>query len=277
MIDKHILKDLRVLIRNATLKYKGEYVWQDVSLTNDFKSAYSDYLKQHNYSIEFFNSTAVITTSASRDIFVPNQWFVIASYAVSVYKELDLYKNYFKEIADCLGEKNDYYAKRLRDSATTVDKQIFQSMAYEVVNKRVTYASDAAKAEAVERLWRFVNDYSWWSGQKTIDRTDFYVSVVLNMFNLVNVSQGYVADIVSAYANSYDLGLLVKSLDGFTVNMTCNIADQNISKINLYEENQTSEVNNIVDEAKAVYGEYPSVGRHRIKLSSTSKREIKYK
>lgn len=277
MNNEHILKNLRVLIRNATLKYTGEYVWQDVSLTEDFKTKYSEYLKQHNYSIEFFNSTAVITTSASRYIFVPNQWFVIASYAFGVYKELDLYKKYFKDVSDHLGKKTDKYAKQLRDSATVIDKNEFQEMAAKIVNIRASYASDKARAEAVERLWRFVNDYSWWSGQKTIDRTDFYISVILNMLNLVNVSQGYVADIVSAYANSYELGLLVKEPDGFTVNMTCNIENHEISKTNLYEENQSTDVNTIVAEAKANFGENLPSGRHLIKISSTNNLEIKYK
>lgn len=277
MNKEHILKNLRVLIRNATLKYTGEYVWQDVSLTNDFKNTYSDYLSQHNYSIEFFDSTAVITTSASRYIFVPNQWFVIASYAVGVYKELDLYKKYFKEVAEQAGRKADQYAKQLRDSATPLDKKEFQDIAAKVVNNRSPYSSDTAKKEAIERLWRFVNDYSWWSGQKTIDRADFYVSVILNMLNLVNTSQGYVADITSAYANSYELGLLVKDLDGFTVNMTCNIDNREISKINLYEENQAEEVNSIVDEAKSAYDENPPTGKHRIKISFNNNREIKYK
>lgn len=275
--DGHILKNLRVLIRNATLKYTGEYVWQDITLTNDFKNAYSDYLEKHNYSIEFFDSTAVITTSASKYIFVPNQWFVIASYAVSVYKELDLYKQYFKEIAFKLGKKPDKYAKKLRDSATIIDKKEFQDMAIEVVSLKNTNVSKNVKVEAVERLWRFVNDYSWWSGQKTIDRADFYISVILNMLNLVNVSQGYVAEIVSAYANDPELEFLVKELEGFTVNMTCNIEDSEVRKINLYEDNLVDISDNRVEEIKNFYEGESSVGKHKIKIERNNHREIRFK
>jgi len=39
------------------------------------------------------------------------------------------------------------------------------------------------------------------------------------MLNLVNASQSYVADIVSAYANDKELKSLVRTLDGFTVNL----------------------------------------------------------
>lgn len=73
--------------------------------------------------------------------------------------------------------------------------------------------------QAANRLWRFTTDYSWWSGQKTIDRTDFHYSVVLNMLNLVNASQSYVADIVDAYSKNNDLKRITSSLEGFTTNM----------------------------------------------------------
>lgn len=277
MEEKHILKNLRNLVRNATLKYSGEFVWQDVSLTEDFKRAYTEYLEKNGYSIEFFDSTAIITTALSKYIFVPNQWFVIASYAVSVYKELINYKTYFKDVSDYVGKKPDEYAKLLRDKATVLEKQEFISAAIHVIKARNRFSDEGSVNEAADRLWRFVNDYSWWSGQKTIDRGDFYVSVILNMLNLVNASQGYVADIVNAYGTDYQLGLMVKELDGFTINMTCNIVDKDISKINLYEEEADSKTAQIIAEAQATYGT-TSNGRTRIKISSTkNNKEIKYK
>ena len=111
----------------------------------------------------------------------------------------------------------DVYAKTLRDSATTSDRNSFMTCAKQIFS---SFCSDPQMVdESATRLWRFVNDYSWWSGQKTIDRGDFYMSVILNMLNLVNASQGYVADIVSVYASDVTLRRLVRSIDGFTVNM----------------------------------------------------------
>lgn len=276
MEDKHILKNLKSLIRNATIKYSGEYVWQDVMLTEDFKKAYSDYLENNGYSIEFFDSTAIITTRGSKYIFVPNEWFVIASYPVGVFKELMNYKSYFMDISEDLGKRPDDYAKHLRDSASLVDQKEYAAAAEKIVRNRNPFADDNQVSEAVERLWRFVNDYSWWSGQKTIDRGDFYISVVLNMLNLVNASQGYVADIVNAYGTDYKLGPMVKELDGFTVNMTCNIVDKEISRIDLYKEDADSQTANILREANVTYGDAPA-GRTRLKIKSTTSREIKYK
>jgi len=276
MEDKHILKNLRSLIRNATIKYSGEYVWQDVMLTEDFKKAYSDYLENNGYSIEFFDSTAIITTRGSKYIFVPNEWFVIASYPVGVFKELMNYKSYFMDIAEDLGKRPDDYAKHLRDSASMADQKEYATAAERIVRNRNPFADDSQVSEAVERLWKFVNDYSWWSGQKTIDRGDFYISVILNMLNLVNASQGYVADIVNAYGTDYRLGPMVKELDGFTVNMTCNIVDKEISRIDLYKEDTDSRTAMILREAQATYGDAPA-GRTRLKIKSTASREIRYK
>ncbi|NLT47079.1 MAG: hypothetical protein GXX92_01570, partial [Clostridiales bacterium] len=212
----HILKNLHSLIRNSALTYMNEFVWQDIELTEEFMKTYEEYLDSNRYDIEFLGATAVITSPSAKYIFVPNQWFVMASYAVNVYEELSRYKDYFKKVADKLHKKPESYAKTLRDSATVADRNEFISCAKTIFS---SFCSDASLVdEASTRLWRFVNDYSWWSGQKTIDRGDFFVSVILNMLNLVNASQGYVADIVYAYANNPDLKELVKSIDSFTVN-----------------------------------------------------------
>ena len=84
------LKNLHLLIQQASTRYANEFVWQDVKLTDEFKNAYAEVLQSNAYDIEFFDCSAVITTSQGRYIFVPNQWFVIASYPLDVYMELML-------------------------------------------------------------------------------------------------------------------------------------------------------------------------------------------
>ena len=216
--DKEIiLRDLSALIRQSTMHYSEDFVWQDVELTNEFKDAYEEYLNKHEYTIEFFNATSVITTSTKRNIFVPNQWFVMASYAVGVYTELAKYKEYFEKMADLCGQKKDSFAKALRDDTSTIDKAYFINTGTNMFQMETVLEENARKA--ANRLWRFTTDYSWWSGSKTIDRGDFYLSVVLNMLNLVNVSQGYVGDIVNAYGSDARLLGLTRSLESFTRNM----------------------------------------------------------
>lgn len=212
-----ILKDLSSLITQTTIHYNEDFKWQDVELTSEFKDAYEEYLDRNNWKIEFFNATSVITTSTSKNIFVPNQWFAMASYAVGVYSELFKYKEYFEHIADRGNNKRDEYAKQLRDNASAADKIIFFDNGKQLLTEDLGNQSGGDKV--ISRLWRFATDYSWWSGQKTIDRGDFYLFVVLSMLNLVNASQGYVGEIVNAYGSDDQLKRLTRNLSSFTTNM----------------------------------------------------------
>lgn len=262
------LGNLKLMIQRASTKYANEFVWQDVNLTDEFKNAYTAYLGKTNYEIEFFDSTAVITSPLNKYIFVPNQWFVIASYAVEIYTELNFYKDCFKSIAADRGKKPDAYAKALRDDVSSGEKLLFVESAKYVLKSRIC---PEKIDDACEKLWRFVSDYSWWSGQKTIDRGDFFVSVILNMLNLVNASQGYVADIVNAYGSDFHLRTLVKSIDAFTVDLACNIIrgnnDYEISAI-------TNTVEPVAVDKTKKLGESEKPKRIKINLNNT--REIKY-
>ena len=269
----HILKNLHSLIRNSALTYMNEFVWQDIQLTEDFKRTYEEYLQSNRYDVEFLGSTAVITSPSAKYIFVPNQWFVMASYTVDVYEELCRYKDYFKKVAERLNKRPDSYAKLLRDSASASDRNEFTGCAREVFSSFCS--DDAMVEESATRLWRFVNDYSWWSGQKTIDRGDFYVSVILNMLNLVNASQGYVADIVNAYANDYELRKLVRSIDAFTVNGTDTPLASSKDYILPDEEIRGQDTVKDNNPEEAVI---PKPERVKIKINgSSSLKEIKYK
>lgn len=222
------LKNLAELISLSTAHYKEEFKWQEVELTNEFKDAYEEYLDQNNWKIDYYNATSVITTPTTKNIFVPNQWFVIASYAVGVYCELYRYKSYFERIADAGNFKRDEYAKQLRDRTSSVDKAQFFENGEKILYE--DFGEQNGLDKATKHLWRFATDYSWWRGQKTIDRGDFYVSVVLNMLNLVNSSQGYVGDIVSAYGSDEHLMKLTRSLSSFTMNLEGDTYDIDLSQ-----------------------------------------------
>ncbi len=215
--DTGILKNLSTLIKQSGAHFKSEFSWQEVELNSDFKNIYRDYLLENRCDIEYNKATSVITTSTDKTIFMPNQWFVMASYAVGVNEELQKYKSYFEEMATEQGLKTKDYAVFLRDEARQEDRNSFIEYSESVFSKE---SDEYEKVnQAANRLWRFTTDYSWWSGKKTIDRTDFHYSVVLNMLNLVNASQSYVADIVDAYSRNSDLKKITSSLEGFTANM----------------------------------------------------------
>lgn len=212
------LCDLSALIRQTSIHYNKDFVWQEVRLSENFKSAFAGYLEKNGANIQYFESTSIITTRTCKNIYVPNQWFVIAAYAVGVYMELSTYKSYFDALCNAMNEKPDFFARKLRDKTEEVDKAVFLNFGRKLLLNDGETEKNAGNG--AERLWRFVTDYAWWSGQKTVDRADFYVSVVLNMLNLVNASQGYVADIVNAYGSENRLTELTRDLASFTQNLS---------------------------------------------------------
>lgn len=206
-----ILKDLCALIRKSTIHYNETCEQRDVVLSDEFQDLFGKYLRNKNYTVDFYEHTAVISTPAYNYMFVPNQWFVIASYAVGVLIELMKYKQYLLDVCDYMGEKPKILVPKLRDDTSSVNKQLFFDGCRAVFNN----SDEAAVTLASERLWRFATDYSWWSGNKTADRGDFYLSVVLNMLSLVAASQSYVGEIVNIYYQS-GLASMVAELSDFT-------------------------------------------------------------
>lgn len=206
-----ILKDLCALIRKSTIHYNETCEQKDVVLTEEFQDLYGQYLRGNNYAVDFYKYTAVITTPIGNYMFVPNQWFVIASYAVGVYTELMQYKKYLLMVCEYMGEKPKLFVPKMRDDTPSINKKMFYEGCASVFGMYSKEEIDIAS----DRLWRFATDYSWWSGNKTADRGDFYLSVILNMLSLVNASQSYVGEIVSDY---YKAGLanMVAELSQFT-------------------------------------------------------------
>ena len=210
-----ILKDLCVLIRKSTIHYNETCEQQDVILSEAFQNKFGKYLRQQNYTVDFYTHTAVISTPVGNYMFVPNQWFVIASYAVGVFSELMRYKNYLMNVCEYMGEKPKLFVPQLRDETASVNKELFFEGCRVVLGQK----DPQSVALASQRLWRFATDYSWWSGNKTVDRADFYLSVVVNMLSLVAVSQSFVGEIVNMYYKS-GISSLVGELSNFTENLS---------------------------------------------------------
>ncbi len=115
------------------------------------------------------------------NIVFPNQWFYIAAYMTDYYHMILAYK---QKVFDVLKFENLEKAKTvLRDVINNEDlaNNLFDSVNY----------------HGEDRNWliKFICDYSWWGGGKSIDRADFFVSPVLSLAHLVNASQGFVAEL----------------------------------------------------------------------------------
>lgn len=221
-MDEKIVRHLRNLIRNATINYRNGFSWNDVKLSDEFKKAYSQYFSdvKRGFSIDFNDYSAVVTTSSNLQIFIPNQWFALAVYAKEVCRELLKYKAFFDLVSDELCEKPHDLALALRNGSDGRVIKRFSDALRRILTEEYGKSKDGIVIDdAVNHITKFVTDYDWWSGSKTVDRGDFYISVVLNMLSLVNVSQGYVADIAYAYCTYEGLDSVTDEIASFTVDL----------------------------------------------------------
>lgn len=184
------LKDLGQIYSHAAEKF-NQYDGKDFILPSEFKER----VKEINTNTITYNDfSAVIQTKGSQrgalNIFLPNQWFYIASYFTDYYKELVRYRSLSLQVASkerlkALG--NGTLTEQEKDALNSLD----------------------LNEESKSFLEKFITDYSWWHGAKTIDRGDFYVSPILTCAGLVNASQSFVADLCAFLADKQDLATAV--------------------------------------------------------------------
>ena len=180
------LRDLKQIYSLASGRF-NEYDGKDFVLPQVFK----DQVKEINSNtVTYNNYSAIIETRGNQNgvlnIFLPNQWFYIASYFTDFYNELQRYKQ------EALKVSFKERLKELNGGTLTVEEQS------RLNNLPLNETSKSY-------LLKFMTDYSWWSGAKTIDRGDFYVSPILNSAKLVNASQSFVAELCAFLADKSDL------------------------------------------------------------------------
>ncbi len=180
------LRDLKRMATNAVEKFDA-YDGKDFILPQVFK----DNVKSINSNSLTYNEySAIIETSGNQNgilnIYLPNQWFFIASYFTDYYNELQKYKRYAFMIASRIRIKN-LNGGRLNES--------------EMSSLNTLDISSISKSYLV----KFITDYSWWGGAKTIDRPDFYVSPILSHARLVNASQSFVAELCAFLSDKQEL------------------------------------------------------------------------
>ena len=73
------LRDLGELVKNTKQTIATEFTNEDVSLSSGFKQAFAAAISGGGNSIQIKKTTSIITTSANQQIFLPNQWLVLAA------------------------------------------------------------------------------------------------------------------------------------------------------------------------------------------------------
>lgn len=219
--SKQILKDLHQVLIDAKKRFTDEFIAQEVKLSDTFKVTFRNMLNKKNCTVEYFSYTTVVNNTFGQQIYIANQWFVIASYFVDFCSEMLSYQSLFFKICERIGLNHKgmkEYATRLKEAPTMEDKSSFMATALKMLNDDYFDVHDD-KHKVATYLWKFVSDYSWWSGNKTVDRNDFYFSALLNQMNVVNASAGYLATIAWYYSCVLSLRLLVDNTDNFTIDL----------------------------------------------------------
>lgn len=223
------LRDLSQVVLETKARL-SEYSYEEVGLSEQFRAAYSSYVSKSGNNIEFGSTTAIITNANGQKIYAPNHWFIVASYAVPLAKEVMTYREFTEAIIEegyatlkavnpqKINEKKQIYQllrseeiKEAQDKALMIDS--FRTVAISALSK--SGYSEEESFKFADYLLKFLTDAKWWLGGKGIERTnDYYVSPVLGVLNLVNASQSYVATITYAYVTN---DALYDSLSTMTV------------------------------------------------------------
>ncbi len=180
------LRDLNQIYRFANERIE-QYDGKDFVLPTLLK----DTVKEINSNRITYNEfSAIIETRGYQNgvlkIYLPNQWFYIASYFTDFYNELQKYK---------------------KEALKVVSKERLKELNGKVLSDEELSRLNALSLDESSKnnLIKFITDYSWWFGAKTIDRGDFYVSPILSSARLVNASQSYVADLCAFLADKTEL------------------------------------------------------------------------
>lgn len=190
------LRDLNQMAKLASARF-SVYDGFDIELPQLFKDTVTEI---NSNSIKYNRYSAVIETkgyqNGTLNIYMPNQWFFVASYFTDLYNEMMKYKKYALQIT------SKERLKVLNGNSLTSDESL-------------SLQNLDLSQESKGFLEKFITDYSWWGGAKTIDRGDFYVSPILSHAKLVNASQSFVADLCAFLADKKELvGAILNGEEG---------------------------------------------------------------
>lgn len=203
------LNNLHDLGKKLQKEFESYFLPNDVILPESFKNSVKE-LGGYKYE---YKKYLVHIHSDELNGYIPNQWFIIASFFVDYYIELQKYKNLLIEVLKKCGltKASDrislmaMYSSEMKNIPKEKPYDIHKKETIEKVKKCITEIIDKYNFQSLEDknyLIKFVSDYDWWYGGKTIDRGDFYVSPILALAKVVNASHSYIADICKSFAES---------------------------------------------------------------------------
>lgn len=216
-----MLNDLENLGDSLAKTFVSKYSHEDHELPDFFKVAYKNIISQGKFnlgysSIEFHKYSAVITTSTNKTISVPNFWFVAANCFVPYILELMKYKKIIKEI-QIESKRESSWPKGLK-GATSLS---FEKNDYESTRNLTN--------EEFQFVKKFITDYKWWKGGKTIDRGDYYVSPILKLGNFLAESQSAIAELAWQIGHIKDINISKQLSSKYGVTLSIALSSKSVS------------------------------------------------
>lgn len=220
-----MLNNLHDVANSCRQNYRDNFNADEIVLSDTFKKAYGISVRSDKQDVDFTLHTAVITTAGNLKMYIPNQWFCAAAFTVPFVQTFIEYKKMLFNIVDAAitgtaKDKKDYI-QSLKDT----DNSQLKSDARTMFLNNLPYSMEQDEKNATaDLLLRFVTDYKWWFGNKTIDRGDSYVSPVLSLLGVVNASQGYIADICYKLATEPALSKAAEEMISTNVDSECSVS-----------------------------------------------------
>lgn len=175
------LKELAERLRND---FASNFDSSDRELPNTFKEKVKKIntfnLKYNKYSVIFKGEKGAL------DSYIPNINIYIAAYYNQYTKELFKYKKVVEEIIS--QNKIDGDLKTFFNNERNIQKEE-DSLFLKMLETQDISTSNK------ELLFKFVTNYEWWGGGKTIDRPDFFHSAILSVIGVTaaaNVTLAYI-------------------------------------------------------------------------------------
>ena len=223
------LRNLKELAENLRNSFASSFDPLDRKLPQSFKDSVTKInsfnLTYNDYSVVFGGSTG------SLDSYIPNQLFYIAAHYNEYTQQLFYYKSEIMKVINASGFSGDLtkFFTTEREIKNREDSQFYALLKDQDI-----------KEEDKELLYKFVTDYSWWHGAKTIDRQDFFNSPILNVMGMTASSNSTLAMICGFFANKPEVADLLNSTDSNSNNTL--ISDKSLTSFIL---RCVKELNNI--------------------------------
>ena len=185
------LRDLNKLAGDVVKNFNDNFNANDCKIPQAFKDKVKS-LK--SFSVVYNDYSVVIKGDGirSKDSYVPNQSFYMASFFIEYSNELSKYKQKILPLISNAGISNNeltsFFTHERDDGKGDIERgedkfvKILDNIGYNSPDR--------------DFLIKFVTDYSWWSGSKTIERSDFFNSPVLSIMGLTASSNAAMALIV---------------------------------------------------------------------------------